>query len=597
MMFERLIWLVPAAVAAFGIWRPRAGLLVLAACLPLFGAPPGGPYLGALDVAAIAAILTALRAPRADRSPLTWPIAAFVAVSLASLVPATYQPPGWHPSTLLPLFRALPGVEIWSALYTWRAAASLVLGWGLFMAVRRAFAGRSPMPLAQAFLAGVAGVLVLGVASQGGLIDLGGFRPLHPIGRLYSVFFLSGWLSEYLVLAAPLAIVALAAASGWGRRLALPLGALAIACLGFTHQRGAWIAALAQILFWTAIMMTRRGRPRRISKAVLQASGALALTGVVFMATGTPIRPILERARSMESGLSARLPLWTAAAELTRERPLLGWGLGSFAPAYDLAHPRNPQGKNWNRNTAHSLYFDIAAERGFLGLFALGLLGWSVAVCLGRPRHGQEAIALALGVSLLGAGVYGLVQYLFHLKSIAWLLWLLLGCVALATRPESLSRSNRVARVLFAAAVLLLPIRAILGDATGYAGDRAFGFHELERDASGSYRWTEGSAVRRIPWAGETLVLDLANGHPKASGRPVDVVVGIDRKTVARLRLSGGWEKHSIELGPPLKEEILLSFQVRPTFRPFSNFRQYPDLTSSVDIRSLGVAIREPVWE
>ena len=67
-MIERLIWVVPLAVAALGSWRPRAGLVVLAAALPLFGSPPGGPYLAALDVAGLAAILTAWRGGRALRA-------------------------------------------------------------------------------------------------------------------------------------------------------------------------------------------------------------------------------------------------------------------------------------------------------------------------------------------------------------------------------------------------------------------------------------------------------------------------------------------------------------------------------------------------
>ena len=49
---------------------------------------------------------------------------------------------------LLELLRALPSVETWPALATWRAAADLPLGFGLFLAVRRAFAGRSAAPLA-----------------------------------------------------------------------------------------------------------------------------------------------------------------------------------------------------------------------------------------------------------------------------------------------------------------------------------------------------------------------------------------------------------------------------------------------------------------
>ena len=57
-MFETWIWFVPVAIVLAGWWWPRAGLLVFAATLPLFGAPPGGPYLAALEVSALAAALT-----------------------------------------------------------------------------------------------------------------------------------------------------------------------------------------------------------------------------------------------------------------------------------------------------------------------------------------------------------------------------------------------------------------------------------------------------------------------------------------------------------------------------------------------------------
>ena len=68
-MLEDLVWLVPGIVIVAGVWRPRAGLLVFAAALPLFGAPPGGPYLAALDVAAIAAIATGAAPADAFRLP------------------------------------------------------------------------------------------------------------------------------------------------------------------------------------------------------------------------------------------------------------------------------------------------------------------------------------------------------------------------------------------------------------------------------------------------------------------------------------------------------------------------------------------------
>lgn len=211
-MLETLIWFVPAAVACLGALRPRAGLLVLAASLPLFGSPPGGPYLTAFD------------------------------------------------STLLRLSQALPDVETWSALYTWRAAADLILGWGLVMAVRRAFSGRSPTALARAVLIGLGGATVAGLASQVGLVDLSGFRPSYG-PRLASFFFNSGWFAASpLVMATPLAVAALVVTDGWRHRLAVPVAALAVACLALTHQRGAWVAALLQVLFLGVALAIRSHR-------------------------------------------------------------------------------------------------------------------------------------------------------------------------------------------------------------------------------------------------------------------------------------------------------------------------------------------------
>ncbi len=600
-MFERLIWVVPMTVAALGAWRPRAGLLTLVAALPLFGSPPGGPYLAALDTAALAAIATGWRGGRSAPSALGWPAAAFVALSLASLVPSPYWPPAWHPSALLDLLAAFPGVASWSALYSWRAAADLLLGWGLFLTIRRAFAGGSALPLARALLVGLVGVVVLGLASHVGLLDLGGFRPEHGSSatrRLHSVFFLSGWLAEYLVLATPAAITALVATGRRGSQLAVPLAALACVCLGLTLQRGAWGAAVAQVVFLAAAVAPRwKSEPRRASKAALAVGGALALTAVALVATGSPVKSMVERARSIESGLLPRLPLWTAAVDMTVDRPVLGWGLGTFTPAYDLAHPPGSEGASKYRNTAHSLYLDVAAERGVLGLLALGLLGFAVGACLVRPRAGQEALARSLGAGFVGALVYGLVQYLFHLRSINLLFWVLLGCVALVSRLGDSKVSGRLARALCALALVLVPLRAVLYDAPPLAGNRAFGLHETERGDSGPYRWTEGSAGMRIPWRGETLVLTLANGHPLGPERPMNVTVRVDGATVARLTVTGGWEEHRVDLGPPRKEWIALTLDAWPTFRPFSDYRGSARLSPSVDIRSLGVALRDPRWQ
>ncbi|MCP4204948.1 MAG: O-antigen ligase family protein [bacterium] len=602
-MIERLIWLVPLAVAAFGAWRPKAGLVALTAALPLFGSPPGGPYLGALDAAALAAIVTAWRAGRARPSPLTWPAIAFVAVSLLSLIPSPYLPPSWHPSILLGVLRALPGVESSNALYTWRAAVNLVIGLGLFFAVRRAFRASSIRPLAWSLLGGLTLLSLLGFASQAGAVDLGGYRRFvtDETGsrRLHSLFFLAGWLAEYIVIAAPLALAAL---SRMNADLRLRLGgvflAIMAASLVLCQQRGAWIAAFAQVVFAIAIVVPRLGDRRlQMRRVALVGAASLLIAGTVVVATSDSLEGLRGRAGSLRSGFSARLPLWSAALEMVEQRPLLGWGVGSYAPAFDNLHPPGSPGARRNRGSAHSLYLGVAAESGLLGLGGLALLALSAALCLARPGPGSRGFAVALAASLVGVTVYGLVQHLFYLQNIAYLLWLLLGCVALVTERSENGTVERLARGLIILAIVLVPLRLVFTEAPRYRGNRSFGWHAREGSPSNTFRWTADRALYGLRWKGSTLVLSLANGHPLGARRPVSVTISADSKTVAELTVAGEWEEHRLELGQPQAEWLVLALEAEPAFRPFSDYRRYPELAPSRDIRLLGVAVRDLHWD
>ena len=541
------------------------------------------------------------RGGRARRSPLGWPAAAFVVIGLVSLAPTPYLPPSWRPSALLGLLQALPGTSSWQALYTWRAAADLLLGWGLFLAVRRAFAGRSLRPLGLALAAGLGLTLALGLLAYGGLVDLDGYRPPYTVRpetrRLSSIFLLSGWLSQYLVIATPVALAALAGAGRRARRLLPALLTLAVVGLALTMQRGAWVAAALQLVFWALVAARAGSLPRRQLRRLALAGLVVAALAVALTAGLGSLGTVARRASSIESGLTARSPVWRAAVEMTAERPLLGWGLGSYSPAYDLLHPRGSPEAHRFRGTAHSLYLNVSAERGLLGLVALALVGWALAACLRRPRPGQERWALALGASLTGAAVYGLVQYLFYLRNVSWLLWLLFGCAALVSRRESHPWLERAARALALGGLLVvLPLRLALSQPPAFAGNRSFGWHEAEPQAAGEFRWIEGSAAARLPWRGEVLVLELANGHPRAGARPVTVTVSVDGEVATRVEVAGGWQEERIELAPPRRPWLLLELAAEPTFRPFSDFRRYPELGRSSDIRRLGVAVRGPRW-
>jgi O-antigen ligase len=606
-MFEQLIWTVPIAVLAAGLWRPRAGLLVLAACLPLFGSPPGGPYLAALDVAALAAIATSWRTGRPPPSRLDWPVVAFLVVSAASLLPLAYQPPSWNPKVMLGLLRVFPDVQSWTVLYTWRALANLLLGWGLYRSVRRVFAGESLRPLGLALATGLVPLLLLGLAEHAGLVDLGGYRAIGGEAwqtRLHSLFFHSGWLAEYLVLAVP---VAAAALLGWrrrGRLLAALLVAVALVTLLFTEQRGGWLTAAAQLGVLAAVGVPWLVRHRQgLRLAVAAGLVVLILAFGVFILRPSALLPVVERVMTVTSDLSGRAKVWTNSFELAKERPLLGWGLGSFSPVYD--HKDQwwwpPPRPIWL--TAHSLYLNLAVERGLLGLAALALFIWGGVVSIRQGLAGERSeewhLTLGLALSFGGFLVYGLVQYLFFLKNIEFLFWILLGALAAVapTRPPASRSLVRAAQVVGVLALTLLPWRLLTVDHPMLRGDRRYGFHVPEGRKPDVYHWIEDFAARRLRWDGETLVVWLANGHPRPGEHPLRVTIRLDNRVIGEIDVRGRWQRHDFQVGPPQKEWLLLTMEAEPTFRPYSEFRKYPELESSTDIRHLGAAVRWVHWK
>ena len=204
---------------------------------------------------------------------------------------------------------------------------------------------------------------------------------------------------------------------------------------------------------------------------------------------------------------------------------------------------------------------------------------------------------MGLLISAVGFSVNGLVQHMFYLKNIEWLFWILLGAASLLFGSHGHRRLDRVAHVLVIASVLALPWRVFGLEAIPGPGDRSFGFHELEASAGGSLQWSTGHAAKWLNWEDEILIVKLANGHPRASEHPVEVVIRIDGREQFRGTLRGGWEERRFELGPSRSEGVVVEWKIHPTFRPFVEFRNYPDLTPSIDPRSLGIEVGEIRWE
>jgi len=593
-VFERLIWLVPAIVIAVGIARPRAALVALAASLPFFGASRGGPYLAALDSACLGVILLSLRKRGPERTGLDRAVLAFAAVGVASFFPLVYHPPSWQLPVLGGLAHALANAPTWSGLFTWRALLDLLLGCGLYFSTRRAFDDRSARPLALGLAGGLGVLVLLGLAEYAGAIDLGGYRTVAAEGRLHSLFSNSGWLGQYVVIAAPLAAAALSSSGRRGRGAGALLLLLCLATLLLSHQRGAWLAVLVQCTLGIALLGPGRWREPRVRRAGL----ALALTTVVASGLVTASRPGLVAGlagRLTDPDLFQRPHLWRAAARLCLERPALGWGIGGFEPTLEQRAPVSAV-RAEAHGEAHSTPLHLAAERGLAGLLSLALLVVAAIVSVreGLQRDDDRPMAVGRALALAGAATYALVQYVWYQPAVGALVWMVLGLGSALPGAHSERLVRRAAPVLVGLAAVLVAWRVGAAvEPLRVADDRSYGFHQPEPSEGGTAQWTEGHAARRLDCRGHWLFLDLRNGHPAGAKRPVQVTVRVDGWRVAVRDVPAGWEAWTIPIGDACADgSAVVELIARPTFRPFSDFRRDPALPASRDERELGVVVR-----
>jgi len=210
--------------------------------------------------------------------------------------------------------------------------------------------------------------------------------------RVNSLFFDPNIYGRFLAVV----MILLAAALLWerGRRVAVAL-ALAVLWGGLvlTLSQSSFAALLAGLVVLAAL----RWPPRRS----LAVAGAAVLAGaaLVVLFPGT-VRLDLGDADSIDKATSGRYDLLEGGVELAADRPVLGWGSGSFSREY-----RRRENTSTERATSasHTIPVTIAAEQGLIGLAVyLALLAAALARLLrGARARPERAAAAAAFVALV----------------------------------------------------------------------------------------------------------------------------------------------------------------------------------------------------
>jgi len=175
-------------------------------------------------------------------------------------------------------------------------------------------------------------------------------------------------------------------------RIGLFARAAVIAALAGVYMAGSRTAWVSLLLIGVATIIVRvRIRPAVIAGAVAVVGGlgVLAFAGALG-ATASRLLTTLT--------LAIRAETWASALDIWLERPVTGWGPGSFASVFrfqqDLPIFPDPGGH------AHNVFVQVLLEAGVVGLVAL-VLGLA-ALVIGIWRNERRSPYALMGVAVFG---------------------------------------------------------------------------------------------------------------------------------------------------------------------------------------------------
>lgn len=198
----------------------------------------------------------------------------------------------------------------------------------------------------------------------------------------------------------------------------LPAIALGLAMRRTTRRRWPWDVATVVILVAVLGTLSRGALVGLAAMAVLAVgAGLVRLRGAVALATVVAVVAGLiavtfpslvsvslqQKDFVAQQNVSERLQLWTAAADMTVDHPVLGMGPGAFSLYHGDFMSSLPDDVNHPLDVAHNTWLELSSELGLLGLLAFMALlvvaftqAWSV-----WRRH-RDPLAAAVCVGLVG---------------------------------------------------------------------------------------------------------------------------------------------------------------------------------------------------
>ena len=193
--------------------------------------------------------------------------------------------------------------------------------------------------------------------------------------------------------------------------LALFLG---VGGLFWTGSKSGWLIAVAIGVLWLLrLKWPFRGK---VALIALLAIGSMTVFAVHFR----------NYFASGATSVEARFDYWRAAAQITREHPVLGSGPGTFQRPY--ARLKSPDAEM--ARLTHNDYIEQFCDSGIIGGAAyLAWVGILFMALWKRLWRDQDQMKFALFVGLLGWFAQGLSEFSLYIPALAWTAFALAGCL------------------------------------------------------------------------------------------------------------------------------------------------------------------------
>jgi len=226
------------------------------------------------------------------------------------------------------------------------------------------------------------------------------------------------------------------------------------------QTRGVWLGALVALIF-LLVNLLKRKELRQILKAhkwylVLAVVLVAVFFGVQyeFPAASTDETSTWTRITGTfevdQVGVNLRAVFWGAALLMSADRPVFGFGLGSYKYYSQLYQGKlmaalgpmsRLQPNELETTTAHNEYLQLASELGLLGVAVLiwcVLVFWrGVVERLRRPMEaGSSCIFLSCLAGLIGTAVFAATNFPFHVVTHTLVFMFLLAVVVSTAEPD-----------------------------------------------------------------------------------------------------------------------------------------------------------------